>query len=30
MNMMTLSAGNISAYEDTNIKSSDVMKPDIT
>ncbi|KAM6205699.1 phosducin-like protein 2 [Sarcoramphus papa] len=30
MNMMTLSVQNISAHEDTNTKSSDVMKPHIT
>ncbi|XP_050752403.1 phosducin-like protein 2 [Gymnogyps californianus] len=30
MNMMTLSVRNISAHEDTNTKSSDVMKPHIT
>ncbi|NWX79710.1 PDCL2 protein, partial [Alca torda] len=30
MNMMTLSAQNISAHEDTNTKNSDVMKPRIT
>ncbi|XP_008936000.1 PREDICTED: phosducin-like protein 2, partial [Merops nubicus] len=29
-NMMTLSVRNISAYDDTNAKSSDVMKPSIT